>query len=85
MVRSVSFVFFLQRKLYRKSVVIDFKLRILQMVHLQGRPSRLCVFVIYACWLAFREANIIHRMHVFIFVQKKLSSSKMSFYAVFEL
>ena len=79
------FVFFLQRKLYRKSVVIDFKLRILQMVQLQGRRSRLCVFVIYACWLAFREANIIHRMHVCIFVQKKLSSSKMSFYAVFVL
>ena len=75
-------VFFLQRKLYRKSV-IDFKLRILQMVQLQGRRSRLCVFVIYVCWLAFREASMIHRMRVCIFVQKKLSSSKMSFYAVF--
>ena len=79
------FVSFLQRKLYRKSVVIDFKLRILQMVQLQGRRSRLCVFVIYACWLAFPGASIIHRMHVCIFVQKKLSSSKMSFYAVFVL
>lgn len=79
------FVFFLQRKLYCKSVVIDFKLRILQMVQLHGRRSRLCVFVIYACWLAFREASIIHRMHVCIFVDKKLSSLKLSFYAVFVL
>lgn len=66
------FVFFLQRKLYCKSVVIDFKLRILQMVQLQGRRSRLCVFVIYASWLAFREASIIHRMHVLYFCSEKV-------------
>lgn len=73
MVRSVFFfVFFLQRKLYCKSVVTDFKLRILQMVQLQGRRSRLCVFVIYASWLAFREASIIHRMHVLYFCSEKV-------------
>lgn len=66
------FVFFLQRKLYCKSVVIDFKLRILQMVQLQGRRSTLCVFVIYASWLAFREASIIHRMHVLYFCSEKV-------------
>ena len=66
------FVFFLQRKLYCKSVVIDFKLRILQMVQLQGRRSTLCVFVIYASWLAFRKASIIHRMHVLYFCSEKV-------------
>ena len=55
-----------------KSVVIDFKLRILQMVQLQGRRSTLCVFVIYASWLAFRKASIIHRMHVLYFCSEKV-------------
>ena len=79
------FEFLPSNKLYRKSVVIDFKRCILLMVQLQGRRNRLCVFVICACWLAFREAKIKHRVHVCTFVQKMLSLSKISFYVVFAL
>lgn len=45
---------------------------VLQMVQLQGRRSTLCVFVIYASWLAFRKASIIHRMHVLYFCSEKV-------------